>query len=123
MLATALLLIALHSPLPSAVEEIRTQIEQVGVEIVALQQKLEGLQSFKEKHNKVPAKLIEETRTQIDTAEQQLAYLETLLSQYLAAPRQDPEDELRKQLEILQHRMDLSIPPEHPPSPRLKKST
>jgi len=54
-LATALLLIALHSPLPSAVEEIRTQIEQMGVEIVALQQKLEGLQDSKEKHDKVPA--------------------------------------------------------------------
>ena len=123
MLATALLLIALHSPLASAVEEIRTQIEQVGVEIVVLQQKLEGLQGSQEKHDKVPAKLIEETRMQIDTAEQQLAYLETLLGVYLATPRHDPEDELRKQLEILQHRMDLSIPPEHPPSPRLKKST
>jgi len=50
-------------------------------------------------------------------------YLENLLHQYLASPRQDP-DELRKELHRMKrHMIRPEIPPARPPSPRLKKST
>jgi len=75
----------------------------------------------KNEYRKNPASQIQQTRIQIDKSKQSLAYLESLLSQYLAFPGQTFGD-FQKQLQNLRDHMKTQIPPEHPPSPRLKKS-
>jgi len=84
---------------------MRSQIKQGQEQLARLEQKLRDLQNPKRKHQKAPASQIKETREQIAKAKQDVAYLESLYSQYLALSQHD----INKQAERLRYQLERTF--------------